>query len=135
MQSIIIGDNDYLTMQYYPDEKIFHHTIHRELTDAEFREILEAGLEVFKKYGAGKWLADNRKMGIISAENTKWIDEDWTPRSKAAGWKYWAMVVPDDMMARMNITYYVDFYYERGIRIMVFSELEEAHGWLLGIDK
>ena len=59
----------------------------------------------------------------------------WFPQAVKAGWKYWALVVPKDMMARMNLKEFVDSYYKQGLRIAVFSEPEEAMKWLINCDK
>jgi hypothetical protein len=56
---------------------------------------------------------------------------DWFPRAKAAGWKFWALVVPPDVMARLNLNEFVKSYFEQGLRIMVFTEPGEAMAWLV----
>jgi hypothetical protein len=49
----------------------------------------------------------------------------------AAGWKSWAMVVPYEVKAQFNLAEIVDKNFERGIRIMVFTNPEEALDWLI----
>jgi hypothetical protein len=56
--------------------------------------------------------------------------QDWFPRVLQSGWKFWALVVPEDVKARMNLTQFVQSYYEQGLRIMVFTEPVEATEWL-----
>ena len=50
-----------------------------------------------------------------------------------AGWKYWALVVPDEVSARQDMVAVIDMFYERGIRIMVFTDVERALNWLKGL--
>jgi hypothetical protein len=56
--------------------------------------------------------------------------KDWFPRVLQAGWKFWALVVPEDIMARMNLKQFVDSYFEQGLHIMVFTDPKEAMEWL-----
>lgn len=91
---------------------------------------MNSGAELLEKHKAAKWLSDDRENSALSPEDTQWSMENWFPRAKAAGWKFWALVVPPDIMARMNLKEFVDSYYEQGLRIMVFSEPQEAQAWL-----
>jgi hypothetical protein len=54
----------------------------------------------------------------------------WFPQTLQAGWKYWGYVVPDDFMARMNMTQFVQGFAGQGIRVMVFTLPEKALAWL-----
>ena len=47
-----------------------------------------------------------------------------------SGWKFWALVVPESVMARMNLKEFVDLYFQKGLRIMVFTKPDEAMEWL-----
>ena len=62
----------------------------------------------------------------LSPEDTKWSKEVWFPQAVQSGWKFWALVVPQDILGRMNMKEFVDEYYEKGLRIMVFNNPEEA---------
>jgi len=60
-------------------------------------------LELVKKQRAKNWLADMRKMGVVSPENQKWSNADWFPRAIAAGIKKMALVVPSSTLAQMSV--------------------------------
>ena len=132
MEQTTVFENECATMVYYPDVKIVHNTFRGQPTGEHFREALNAGVEVMKKYGGSKWLSDDRENQVIfSPEDQEWADNDWFPRMVQIGWKTWAMVVPQEVKAQINLIDIVDKIYERGIRVRVFSKLDEALQWLL----
>jgi hypothetical protein len=135
MPEMKILSNEYATLVYYPDTKIVHHTFHQQIGGERFREVLNKGAETLEKYKATKWLSDDRKNSALSKEDTEWSKTNWFPRSIKAGWKYWALVVPQDILGQLNMKEFVDSYFEQGLRIMVFSKPEEAKQWLINIDK
>ncbi len=47
-----------------------------------------------------------------------------------AGWKFWALVVPDEVSAREDMIPLIESYYERGVRLMVFTDVQRALDWL-----
>jgi hypothetical protein len=62
MSVITIEQNDYATMYYHPESKIVHHEFHKFIYGDVFRAFLLKGTETMKKYGATKWLSDDRKI-------------------------------------------------------------------------
>jgi hypothetical protein len=130
MSDITVIDNEYATLVYHSDAKIVHHTFHKPISGEKFREVLNTGLELFKQHRAGKWLSDDRGNSVLSEEDGTWGMTNWFPRVFEAGWKFWALVVPDDIQARLNLKQFIDTYFERGLRIMIFTDPDEAMKWL-----
>jgi hypothetical protein len=130
MNANVIIDNEYATLLYYPGAKIVHHTFHKPIGGQPFRDVLLTGLKTMKANNAQKWLSDDRANQAVPPEDGEWGNNVWFPQVQAAGWKYWALVVPQDLEGRMSMKEFVDSYYERGIRIMVFTTAEEALQWL-----
>lgn len=134
-EPITIIENEYATLVYHPDTKIVHHTFHKPIGGDAFRNVLDTGAKTLKENKASKWLSDDRANSVTSSEDANWSKDDWFPRAVRAGWKYWALVVPQDLMARMNMKQFVDSYLDQGLRIMVFSKPEKAMEWLITCDK
>ncbi len=131
MQTTTLLDNDQVTLCYYPEYQIVHHTIHQPPTTQMLREMLNRGTEVFKENGADKWLSDDRKNADgLTEEDNRWGEEVWFPQTRAAGWKYWALVVPDNVAARASMIELVAHFNEQGVLTMVFVDLEAALNWL-----
>ena len=130
MSEITIIDNEFVTLWYHPDTKIVHHQFHQFLHGDPFRETLNTGTELLKKYGAQKWLSDNRKNTALSKEDTDWGKTDWFPRTVEAGWKYWAIVQPEQVLGKMNMKRLAKTYSEQGVTTEFFSDPDEAMAWL-----
>lgn len=130
MPEIMILDTENVTMRYYPDSKILHHEMHRFFYDQEFRDVMNRGVEVFRQYGAKKWLSDDRKVSAWSPDDLEWGDTDWFPRVAQLGWKYWAIVMPEKIIGQITMKKMVDKYTARGVQTRVFPSSEEARKWL-----
>jgi hypothetical protein len=129
MPPIIVVDNEYITVRYLPDKKIIHHTIHKPIETQLFMKALDAGGEVLRQNGACKWLSDDRKNGPLSAEMIEG-PKIWGPGMVAAGWKYWANVVPEELVAAGTLVPVMETLSELGLRMRVFTKLEDAFRWL-----
>lgn len=134
-ETIAIIENEYATLLYHPDEKFVHHIFHQPIGGEDFRNVLNMGIDALAEHHASKWLSDDRENSALSNEDTKWSKEDWFPRAVEAGWKYWALVVPQSILARINMKEFVDSYLDQGLRITVFSNPENAIKWIKTCDR
>lgn len=130
MSRTTILDTDYATLWYYPETKVVHHVFHRYIYGQEFRQVLEKGLEIFKEHGAYKWLSDDRKNSALPTDDMGWAMNDWQPRVIAAGWRYWAIVMPDKVVGKMNMQRYIEQNAAQGVTIQIFDDPNEALAWL-----
>jgi hypothetical protein len=126
----VLLDNDAATLTYHPTSKIVHHELKRFVRGDEFRQVLDLGLEEFRKHGATKWLSDDRKNGALTPADAEWATTDWAPRVIAAGWRSWAVVMPEKVAGQMNMRRWIDFYAEKGVTVRVFEEPDEGLAWL-----
>ena len=129
MQPIIVVNNEYITIRYLPDKKIIYHTIHKPIGPQLLIEAMDAGEVVMRQNGACKWLSDDRKNGPLSPELIP-TSKNWGADMVAAGWKYWADVVPNDIVAAGTLRPLIDTLFELGLRMMVFTNVEDAFQWL-----
>ncbi len=134
MQPIIIIDNECITLRYLPAKKIVHHTIHKPIDGQAFRDALDAGGRVLKENGACKWLSDDRQNGPLSFDMMVAGPKQWAPGMVAAGWKNWALVVPEQVAAAGTLVPVIDTLFELGLRMMVFTDVEKALAWLESIE-
>jgi hypothetical protein len=130
MSRIVIATNEYMTLEYLTDHKIVYHTIHKPVGGQTLRDALNAGTETLDKFGACKWLSDDRKNGPLSEEDREWGFNHWNRRTIAMGWKYWALVVPQEIADAGTMTPTINALYDLGLRVMVFTEVEDAIAWL-----
>jgi hypothetical protein len=130
MSKTTVIDTDYATLWYYPEQKIVHHVFKRFIYGQEFRQVLEKGLEIFKQHGAQRWLSDDRNNSALPKADSEWGINDWSPRVVEAGWKYWAIVMPDKVVGQMNMQRFIDLYATKGVTIQIFDDSDEALNWL-----
>lgn len=130
MPPVKLMDNENATMWCYPEKKIIRHQYHKFMSGKIFQEFLMTGTEAMRKYGATKWLSDDRNNPILSPTDLKWGQTIWFPATLAAGWKYWAIVQPKAILAKMTMEEEVKRYAEFGITARLFSDAEEAMIWL-----
>lgn len=131
MPPISVIENEHFALYYYPEEKVVHHVIHKPITGPQFRELLNCGTELLREKQATKWLSDDRNNSSLSTEDTEWGLTDWITETEAAGWKYWALIVPDGPDAQMSMTRSIQGISQHGVRIMVFTDQDEAWNWLV----
>jgi hypothetical protein len=126
----ILIDNEYITVRYLPDKRTIYHTIHKPFSGQLFRDALLAGTKSLIENGACKWLSDDRLNGPLSEEDTVWALQVWHAQAIAAGWKFWAVVVPPEVVAAGSLVPIIDSLFERGLRMMAFADLGQAQAWL-----
>ena len=126
-------DNEYATLRYYPGSKIVHHTFHQPTSGQPFREVVTTGVALLRAHKAAKWLSDDRHNLSLTPEDAEWARVNWFPCALEAGWKYWALVVPADFKARLNLGELVDEFSLQRLSIMVFTTPEEGLIWLSSV--
>jgi len=130
MPAMKILDDANISMWYYPETKILHHQMHQFICGKPFRDALNKGVEIFQKYGAQKWLSDDRAIPALSKEDLEWGDRDWFPRVAKSGWKYWAIVMPEKIVGQLTLKRLAETYNSRGVNTKFFSSPEDAKKWL-----
>lgn len=124
-----IFDNEFACLFYHPHKKIVDHSYHKATAGTEFWELLNAGIETIHARQATKWLSDNRNSMVLSPEDSQWAMNDWFSRAVQAGWKYWAIVVPENVMTKFNLMEFIDSYVDKGLKVMLFTTPEAALEW------
>ncbi|MBN1797573.1 MAG: hypothetical protein JW822_03290 [Spirochaetales bacterium] len=125
-----IMENEYATLWYYPESKIVHHKFHKFIYGEKFRNILMKGADLFEEKGCTKWLSDDRKNSALPQEDLAWGDANWKPRVMNAGWKHWALLMPDKTAGKLNLRPLVEQYSKEGVTVEIFEDEDEALKWL-----
>jgi hypothetical protein len=130
MSAITIEDNQFATLWYHPETKIIHHEFHKFMYGETLRAFLQKGTEALKNNKSKKWLSDDRKNPVLRTEDMEWGKTNWFPQTVQAGWKYWAIVQPEQAIAKQNMEKLVEVYASAGITAKFFSDAGEAMTWL-----
>jgi hypothetical protein len=129
-ERVTILEDAVCSLWYHPKEKIVHHELRSFVHGPRFRNLLDKGLSAFREHGACKWLSDDRGNNALTKEDGDWAQTDWAPRVIAAGWKYWAVVMPEKVMGQLNMKRWIQEYSERGVTVRHFSDPRAAFTWL-----
>ena len=136
MNKVTIIDNEFITLWYHPEEKIVHHQFHKRSIFSKFlREALNKGTELLLENSASKWLSDDRNHAVLALEDTAWGYNEWFPKTKKAGWKYWALVQPELLIGKLELERFTSEYAKQGVTVKCFSDVDEAFNWLKSIDE
>ncbi len=130
MAKITIYDTEFATMWYLPETKIVYHKIHKFLFGEEFHKFLLTGTDAILKNHATKWLSDDRLNSVLRKEDMDWGAANWFPQTIKGGWKYWAIVQPEKVIAQMNMEQLAKNYGSMGLTVKFFSDPDAAMKWL-----
>ena len=125
-----IIENEYASLWYYPEQKIVHHKFHKFIFGEKFQEIMMKGADIFEEKGCVKWLSDDRNNSALPQEDLAWGEANWKPRVLNAGWKYWALVMPDKSAGKLAMRPLVEQYLKEGVTVEIFDDSDEAFKWL-----
>ena len=123
-------ENEYATLVCYPKQKIVHHTFHQFINGRAFREVMGKGADAFIEHRCTKWLSDDRNNPALKKEDSDWGQKFWENRILNAGWKYWALVMPENAVGKLTMRAIIQRYNDRGVVVEVFNSHSEAMLWL-----
>jgi hypothetical protein len=129
MRETII-DNEFVTLRDYPMTKIVYHERHKFFFGKELRDALNEGTSLLKQHGACKWQSDDRDFSALHPDDREWGDRDRTPRTGAAGWRYWAVLTPTRMVGQMSTQRLIKTFADLDVEVKVSSQTYEAMAWL-----
>ena len=130
MPAITVVDDENISIWYYPESKILHHQVHRFFYGKPWRDAFNKGAEAFIKYGADKYLSDDRQIATLTKEDQEWGEKDWSPQLVKAGWKYWAIVMPEKIIGQVTMKKAAANQSTGGVTTRIFSSPKEAKEWL-----
>ncbi len=126
-----ILDNEFFSLWYYPDHKIVHHKLHKYIYGAAFHELLNTGVQIFEEHGCQKWLSDDTSNVMLSPVDRVWGEQNWVPRVIAAGWKYWAIILPKGSLGERSMQETLALHAKMGVETYVCSAVDEGLQWLI----
>ena len=130
MAKKVIIDTEYVSLCFYPESGIVHHTIHQYLPEGVMEELLTTGAEYLEKHNGTKWLSDDRGNTVVRPADAEWGLGVWLPRVLLAGFKYWAVVMPAKAIGKMQMRTLITELAGRGVTVQAFDKLDPAMKWL-----
>jgi hypothetical protein len=130
----IVHDNEWVTLWYHPEAKIVHHKFHKATRGEAFQTALTLGTDILRANGASKWLADDRLFFVLPEEDQRWSENEWFPRTRQVGWKYWAIVKPAMTITELYLRRVAASPPAAGVRMEVFPTVTQAAEWLQSVE-
>ena len=126
MLPVTVFETPSATLWYHPQSRIIHHEIRRFVTGKDFRDLLNAGCDTLRKNSASKWLSDDRGQWVLAKDDLSWSESEWAPAAVKAGWKYWAIVRADKVLAQVTMNQLAAKYGALGVMARFFTNPQEA---------
>lgn len=130
MTTLTLLENEFATLKLHQATGIVHHEFHKFIFGEAFRTVLTTGVEAMEKHKATKWLSDDRKNNALPQDDAEWAMTTWSTRTLNAGWKFWAVVLPQKVLGQMNMQRFIEMYKERGLEVRAFTDPALAMAWL-----
>lgn len=123
-------EKDHLTVRY--DEGLDAVVMEwNEFAQGEdFRDGLDAGLELVQEKEATNWLADLREMGTVTDEDQEWSNNNWFPRALETTLAHMAIVQPESVVANMSVENIMKEVAGGELTSHYFDNRSEAKQWL-----
>ncbi len=125
-------NNDYVLISVYTDTYTIEVIWKRPVISQEYRDVFEQCLAFQKEYHLKNWLSDITKQGVMSPEDSKWMETVAIPTAYKNGLEKIALVVPADIFKK----YYASNVKKRVEQIApklttkYFDNTEEAYSWI-----
>jgi hypothetical protein len=130
MTPVTVLQSPLFTLYYHPGTRIVHHEIRQFVTGQDFRDLLTAGSDVLRKNMARKWLSDDRGQWVLAKEDVDWSEAHWAPQTARSGWKYWAIVRAEKVLAKIAMEQLVAKYGKLGVKAQFFTDPRDGMAWL-----
>ena len=98
MKVVLEHDDDFATIEVYPDQKLARLTWKSHVSSEHYRSLLMCLLDVVSEQDIKLWLSDGRKMGPILQADQVWTRQEFTPDLIAVGLERIAIVSSLDAM-------------------------------------
>ena len=123
-------EKDHLTAQYNEELDAVVMNWDNFAQGEEFRDGLDAGLELIKKENAENWLADLREMGTVADDDQEWSNNNWFPRAMETSLSQMAIVQPESVIANMSVENIMQEVGDGELTTHYFDSRPEATEWL-----
>lgn len=101
------------------------------LTTQQFIDIAEQGHTLRLQYKSNKQLNDIEDMAVLTQDIQKYLKDTWFPKAVQTGLKFFAFVVPKNVLGKMSMKGANAEADKTGIEIQYFDNLPEAKKWLM----
>jgi hypothetical protein len=99
----VLFDRNFLTILVNPEQSLIHLKWKGFANSEQFREGLNAALEIVKEQRLKNWLANQKMMEMIMPQDEEWASNNWYPRVALTGLKKMAIVTSLDFLNNASV--------------------------------
>jgi hypothetical protein len=104
------------------------------MTRTTIQDDQDAALYLYPEIGAVHSLIKRYLEGdAFRPEDLAWAGESWQGRLRAAGWKHWAMILPDKVVGRVVAKKVAVRFIDAGLDVRTFEDEASALEWLAAL--
>lgn len=129
---MVVGEAEVCEVSYDPEVPCVAMVWKGYFTSPRFREANERVLAMIQETRATKLLGDVTNFKLIGAEDQRWLNDDWIPRTIKAGLRYVALVQPVfyfNQVAVQTVAQRID---PETLVVSHFDSAQAARRWLWG---
>lgn len=130
MEVEVIFNSPNAILWYHPDSKIIHHKIFNYTLNEEFKSFINLASTTLAKKGSTKWLSEDQSLLMLEKGSSDFSKVSWPRKTIEAGWKYWAIIQPKNIISQIIMERIVKYFYSLGVTAKFFTEVDEAMQWL-----
>ncbi len=127
---MVYFDESYLTIQWDASIQCVVMQWKKFVEGESFRKGLDTGLKLVEEKHAKRWLADLRKLGVVTQEDQQWSNEDWFPRAINSSLQYMAIIVPENIIAKWSVDRIMTKVEGASLLTHYFDNTDKAMEWL-----
>ena len=133
MSKRLVLENEFAHLWFHPEAGVVHSELRKFVWGEAYQQLMNEGLDLLVREGACKWLSENRQSTVYSREDTEWAMNVFMPRAAKNGFKYWAIVPPENVIGQMNMERIASVSKPYGVEARLFGDGPAALNWLEGI--
>ncbi|MGB3617758.1 MAG: STAS/SEC14 domain-containing protein [Catalinimonas sp.] len=100
-------------------------------TSAEFRDGMNAVLDMMRKHNTGVLLGDTCNLGALNPDDQAWSFGPWLQEALSVGYERFAVVISPDIFAQMSVEDTLqEVQATTTVTIRYFDDLAAARAWL-----
>ena len=107
--------------------------MHKQVHGDPFRQAILVATDTLIKNHATKWLSDDRLNPMLNPTDRQWSIDVWQPKILQAGWKFWALVLPEQTAGKLRMGMMAEEYKKLGVTVQIFSDPDQGLAWLKSV--
>lgn len=127
---MLVNEFGYAEVHYDEEDDVVIGRLKNFTSGEEFREYMDGIINAVEDHDTTRVLADTSEFdAALSQDDQEWSVVDWAPRAEDAGVESLALVMPENVVAKMSVDSVMNMA-DDNIARDVFDDRGDAEAWL-----